>query len=124
MSAPIHGDREGIYRATLDTVTGTLTRPEISAEIGMPEFLALHPNGKRLYAVCRLPNGGGGVAAFAISEDKQSLHLLNTEPTGVGEACHVAVDRTGRCLFTAQYGGGTVAAFPLAPMGRSFRAPH
>ena len=54
MSEPTHGEREGIYRATLDTKTGTLTQPKLAAEIGTPEFLALHPNGKLLYAACRL----------------------------------------------------------------------
>src|SRR5262249_38770586 len=43
MSEPRHGEREGIYRAALDTATGTLTEPALAAEIGTPEFLAIHP---------------------------------------------------------------------------------
>src|SRR5262249_40347940 len=93
------------------------TNPVLAAEIGMPEFLAIHPNGKQLYAACRLPSGDGGVAAFQISNDMRSLRLLNQVPTGGGESCHVAVDRSGRCLFSAQYGGGSVSAFPLARDG-------
>ncbi len=123
MSAPTHGEREGIYRATLDTTTGALTQPNLAAEIGMPEFLALHPNGKRLYAACRLPNGDGGVAAYEISDDTSSLRLLNAVPTGGGQSCHVAVDRSGHCLFSAQYGGGSVSALPLAPDGKILSAP-
>lgn len=122
MSEPVHGEREGVYRATLDLETGALTQPKLAAEIGMPEFLALHPEGKRLYAACRLPNGEGGVAAYEISDDTRSLRFLNAMPTGGGQACHVAVDRTGRCLFSAQYGGGSVTAYPLAPDGRIL--PH
>ena len=30
----------------------------------------------------------------------------------------MATDRTGRCLFTAQYGSGSVAVFPLDADGR------
>jgi 6-phosphogluconolactonase len=118
MSEPKHGEHEGIYRATLDTETGALTQPTLAAEIGTPEFLALHPNGKRLYAACRLPNGEGGVAAFEISGDKQSLRALNAVPTGGGQSCHVAVDRSGHCLFSAQYGGGNISGFPLAADGK------
>lgn len=118
MSAPKNGEREGIYRATLDSDSGKLSRPTLAAEIKDPGFLALGPNGKRLYAVCKLANGDGGVAAFEVSNDKQSLRLLNTEPTGGGDACHVTTDREGRYLFTAQYGAGTVSALPLAPDGR------
>ncbi len=118
MTAPTGGEREGIYRATLDEQTGTLDRPLLAAEIRNPEFLALDPKGKRLYAACHLANGKGGVAAFEISDDKRSLRFLNSELTGGGEACHVATDRSGKCLFSAQYGGGSVSAYPLAPDGR------
>ncbi len=118
MSEPTNGQQEGIYRAVLDNKTGSLTRPTLAAEIGTPEFLALHPNGKQLYAAVRLPNGKSGVAAYEISDDKQSLELLNTMPTGGGGACHLVVDRSGKCLFTAQYGDGTIAAFPLAADGK------
>jgi 6-phosphogluconolactonase len=123
MSAPMHGEREGIYQATLDTKTGTLTQPKLAAEIGSPEFLVLHPNGKQLYAACRLPKGEGGVAAYEISDDTSSLHLLNAVPTGGGQSCHVAVDRTGQCLFSAQYGDGNVTALPLAPDGKIISKP-
>jgi 6-phosphogluconolactonase len=42
---------------------------------------------------------------------------LNTQPTGDGESCHLAVDPTARSLFTAQYGTGSVCAFPLKEDG-------
>jgi 6-phosphogluconolactonase len=118
MSEPQHREREGIYQATLDLKSGALQQPVLAAEIGMPEFLTLHQNGKLLYAACRLKNGEGGVAAYKIADDARTLQLLNTEPTGGGQACHVAVDKKGRCLFSAQYGGGSVTAYPLAPDGR------
>lgn len=123
MSSPTHGEREGIYRATLDTSTGALTQPKLAVEVGMPEFLALHPNGKRLYAACRLPNGDGGVAAYEISDDTSSLRFLNAVPTGGGQSCHVAIDRSGHCLFSAQYGGGNISALPLAPDGKILSQP-
>jgi 6-phosphogluconolactonase len=118
MSEPQHQEREGIYRATFDMKSGALQQPMLAAEIGMPEFLALHPNGKLLYVACRLKNGEGGVAAYEIADDTRTLHLLNTEPTGGGEACHVAVDKNGHCLFSAQYGGGSVTSYPLGPDGK------
>lgn len=118
MTTPTNGQREGIYRATLDEQTGALDRPVLAAAVRNPEFLALDPSGKRLYAACQLANGGGGVAAFEVSDDTRSLRFLNEEPTGGGQACHVATDRSGRCLFSAQYGGGSVSAYPLASDGR------
>ena len=63
MSAPRFGEPEGIYRTTLNTENGELTKPELAAEFGAPQFLAMGPNGKRVYAVCRLPDGESGVGA-------------------------------------------------------------
>jgi 6-phosphogluconolactonase len=117
MAAPRDGETEGIYRTTLDTESGALGTPKLAAEISAPGFLAVSPDGNRMYSLCRLPNGEGGVAAFEVSSDRQSLRLLNTQPTEDGEACHITIDPTARCLFTAQYGTGSVCAFPLAADG-------
>jgi 6-phosphogluconolactonase len=117
MERPALGQREGIYRAELDEASGALTLPKLAAEVGAPEFLAMRPDGKRMYAACRLKDGKPGVAAFEVSDDHSSLKFLNSQPIGDGGACHLATDRTGRCLFTAQYGTGSVAVFPLAADG-------
>ena len=118
-TTPQGGQSKGIYRATFDPATGNLSKPQLAAEIASPGFVALHPNGRRLYSVCSLPNKQGpGVAAFEISENGRSLRLLNMQPIGDGGAAHLVVDRSGRCLFTAQYGGGSVAVFPLDSDGR------
>jgi len=114
---PAIGQPDGIYRAELDDSTGKLSQPKLAAEIDSPEFLAIRPDGKRMYAACRLKNGKPGVAAFEIADDRSSLTFLNSQPIGDGGACHLATDRSGKVLFTAQYGTGSVAVFPLAPDG-------
>jgi len=113
MDAPRHGEVEGIYRATLDAESGTLSTPEPAAAIAQPGFLALNRDRTRLYSICRLTDGNGGVAAFEIGEDEKSLRQLNSQPIGHGEACHLALDATERWLFTAQYGSGSVAVFRI-----------
>jgi 6-phosphogluconolactonase len=110
------GGSRGIYRATLDPESGALTQPALAAEIVSPGFLVVRPDGQRLYSLCALENGEGGVAAFDVA-DGQSLRKLNTQSIGDGGAAHVALDHTGRCLFTAQYGNGSVATFPIASDG-------
>ena len=42
---------KGIYRFTLDPKTGATTAPVLAGEAKNPSFLALHPNGRFLYAV-------------------------------------------------------------------------
>lgn len=108
------GGAKGIYRTDLDTEKGTLTDPVLAAEIGSPGFLTLNSSGTRLYSLCNIDKGS--VAAFTIGED-QSLTLINTQPIGDGGAAHLSLDHEDRILFTAQYGGGSTAAFPILEDG-------
>ncbi|MGB7327961.1 MAG: lactonase family protein [Rubripirellula sp.] len=101
---------EGVYHCTLNTHTGKLTNPTLAAEMKGPGFLAMHPSGKLVYAVGGL-DGKQVVAAYTIEGDK--LSLVNSLEIGDGGAAHVSVDPTGKMLLTAQYGGGSVAAFSL-----------
>jgi 6-phosphogluconolactonase len=107
---------KGIYRATFNPANGKLTSAELAAEIGSPGFLAVHPDGGKLYAVANFP-GGPGAAAYQIGNDG-ALSPLNTAPTGDGGGAHVAVHPSGKFVLTAQYGGGSVALFPLGADGR------
>jgi 6-phosphogluconolactonase len=114
-SAPLS---KGIYHCQLNLEKGTLSDPSLAAEISGPGFLAMHPQGHHLYAVGTL-DGEPSVVAYRIvgQLDQATLVLDNALPIGDGGAAHVAVDRTGTTLLTAQYGGGSVAAFRLAADG-------
>jgi 6-phosphogluconolactonase len=107
---------KGIYRSTFNTENGRLTPAELAAEIGSPGFLALHPDGDKLYAVANFP-GGPGAVGYRTGKDG-SLEMINTSPTGNGGGAHIAVHPSGKFLLTAQYGGGTTALFPLDADGR------
>ncbi|MDF1852142.1 MAG: lactonase family protein [Verrucomicrobiales bacterium] len=105
---------DGIYRTELDTEKGTLSEPTLAAEIGSPGFVTVSPDGKRLYSICNIEKGS--VAAFSIGDDK-SLTLINTQLIGDGGAAHLSLDKEGKLLFTAQYGGGSTAVFPILEDG-------
>ena len=114
-TTPRGGPSKGIYHATLNTDNGKLTRPSVVAEMNSPGFVTLHPNGKVLYATGNL-GGTPSVVAYRIRRTggQVGLALLNSQPVGDGGAAHLATDRTGKVLITAQYGGGSTAIFPLA----------
>lgn len=116
------GESKGIYRARLDLNTGALADLQLAAELVNPSFLALHPKLPRLYAcgeVGQFAGGkGGAVSALAIDEATGRLTLLNQQSSGGAGPCHVAVDREGRNVLVANYGGGSVAALPLDDEGR------
>ena len=109
---------KGIYHCRLDTDSNKLSEPTLVAEMEGPGFLAKHPSLPILYAVGGI-NNVPVVAAFAIkgTKDAPILEPLNSVPIGDGGAAHVSLDKTGKTLFTAQYGGGSTGVFALKPDG-------
>lgn len=105
---------KGIYHCQFDTVAGKLSDATLAAEMDGPGFLARHPHMAVLYAVGGL-NNEQVVAAFKIegTAGQRTLKLINSLPIGDGGAAHVSLDQTGKTLLTAQYGGGSVAAFTV-----------
>jgi len=108
---------KGIYAWRFQPSTGKLTSIGLVGETSNPSFLALHPNRRFLYAVNEdntfQGKPGGSVTAFSIDEKTGQLKLLNQVTTGGPGPCHVSLDKTGKWLFVANYGGGSIAAYPV-----------
>jgi 6-phosphogluconolactonase len=100
-------ESKGIYALHFDSATGHLTAPTLAAETSNPSFLATR--GKYLYAVNE--NQNGSVSAFAIEGAR--LNPINSVPARGSTTAHLAFDHTGKWLFVANYGNGTVAVFPI-----------
>ncbi|MCY4745021.1 lactonase family protein [Pelomonas sp. UHG3] len=114
------GDSQGIYVATLDEASGTLSPPRLAAAVGNPGFLALHPSRPFVYAVSASRAADGAwreeVAAFAMQPDGR-LALINTQPSQGSGPCHLALDASGRVLLLANYNGGNVVSYPVRDDG-------
>ena len=125
---------KGIYLTYLNTRDGSLSGPQLVAEVPNPAFLARHPTLPRLYAIGELGGGAAGspVHAFAIDPESYSLTKLNEQSVPVRGACHLGVfplpakaDSTAVpswAVMVAYYGGGAAASLPLLPDGKL--APH
>jgi 6-phosphogluconolactonase len=117
---------KGIYVSRLDAATGRLSAPVLAAESASPSFLALHPNHKFLYAANEVGEFGGkksgAVSAFVIDAHSGGLTALGQQPSGGDGPCHVDVDKTGRTVLVANYGGGSVESLPIKADG-SLEAP-
>jgi hypothetical protein len=115
------GTSKGIYRFSLDLETGKATAPALAGEAKNPSFLALHPNGRFLYAASEVDDFGGAktgsVIAFAIDKRTGDLTRLNEVASEGGAPCHLVVDKGGKNVLVANYGGGTVAVLPIGPDG-------
>jgi len=114
-----NGQSKGIYSLQFDETSGKLSAPSLAAESDSPSFLATDPTGHYVYAANEHPSGPanapGTVSAFAV--DGSKLKLINIVSSRGGGPCHVAVDRTGHWLFVANYGSGSIAAFPIQANG-------
>ena len=115
------GNSEGIYQFKLNLADGALQPLGLAGATVNPSFLAIHPNGKFLYAVGEVSEfegkKTGGVSAFALDNATGRLKLLNTESSGGAGPCHLTTDSAGKCVLTANYGGGSVAALPIKADG-------
>jgi len=111
----------GIYLSRFDPRNGRLSTAELAAETKNASFLAVHPKQHVLYAVGEVEDFGGretgSVSAYDFDAKSGKLTLLNQQPSGGTDPCHLAVDATGRCLLVANYGSGSIAALPLRPDG-------
>lgn len=116
------GDSQGIYSFRFDARTGKAGDVQLAAEVTNPSFVAIRPDGKFLYAVNEVAasegKSGGAVAAFRIDAASGRLELLNQASTVGAGPCHLVVDKTGRFVLVANYGGGSVACLPIADDGR------
>jgi 6-phosphogluconolactonase len=108
---------KGIYAWRFQPATGKLTPIGLVAETTSPSFLAIHPNRKFLYAVNEISNyegkKAGSVSSFAMDAKTGQLKLLNTVSSKGDGPCHLVVDPSGKWLYVANYGGGSVAEYPV-----------
>ncbi len=114
-TTPRDGMSRGIYRLTLNTESGAVSKAELAAEFSQPGWLCPGPGGRRLYS-SGSRDGEPCVAAFEIRPDK-SLRLMGSVAVGDGGATHLSVHPTAPLLLSAKYGGGSVGVFELSADG-------
>jgi 6-phosphogluconolactonase len=112
---------KGIYAVDFDSDTGKLTRKGLAAETPDPSWVAIHPNGKFVYAA----NEAGKqstITAFAFNPRAEKLTKLNQLPALGEDPCYLSFDKSGKFLFVANYTSGNVTVFPILPDGKL--GPH
>jgi 6-phosphogluconolactonase len=113
--------RDGIYIIRMDTRSGQLRQVGSMDAGASPSFLAIHPNGRVLYAVNEVAkyNGRttGAVSAFAIARDTGALTRRDEESSEGAGPCFVSVDGSGRVVLVANYDAGSVAMLPILANG-------
>ncbi|PKW11558.1 6-phosphogluconolactonase, cycloisomerase 2 family [Streptomyces sp. 1222.5] len=105
------GGGTGVGLASYDPATGRVTGSGTLTGVPDPSYLAVHPDGRTLYAVNERQDGG--VTAVRLADRR----VLGTRSTGGAGPCHLSVHPGGRWLLSANYGSGSVAVHPITPSG-------
>lgn len=114
------GDGEGIYALDFDAATGELKHARLAAKTASPSWTAIHPSKKYLYAVNEVADfegNSGSVSAFAIDAATGMLTATNTVSSQGAGPAYLSIHPAGRFAFVANYGGGSIAVFPILPSG-------
>lgn len=120
------GQSEGIYRCDFDPATGQLSAPALAVATKDPSFLVIHPSKKFVFAVGESgaprekgkPPGAGAVSAFAVDPSTGDLKLINQESSHTSGPCYITVDKAGKNVLIANYGGGGCGVLPVGDDGK------
>ncbi|MFJ3714748.1 lactonase family protein [Streptomyces sp. NPDC090057] len=107
----VEGGGAGVALAEYDPETGRITGTGTLTGVPDPSYLAVHPDGRTLYAVDERQDGA--VTAVRLADHK----VLGARATGGAGPCHLSVHPGGRWLLSADYGSGSVAVHPVGASG-------
>jgi 6-phosphogluconolactonase len=106
-----NGKSKGIYVYRFNESSGVGT--EVSTIMAKnPSYLCLTADGKHLYATDENETGGA-VGAYAFEPASGQLAYLNSQSSQGTCPCYVAVDKTGKWVFVANYCSGNLSALPI-----------
>ena len=112
---------EGIYHLLFDPESGALRIDGVTRGVRNPSFLALHPDGRSLYAVEEVDDmgagKGGGVVSFAVDPARGALRETGRAESGGAHPAHVSVEPSRRRVIVANYSGGTVSTLAIDGAG-------
>jgi len=119
---------QGIYVFRLQAEPSAASQNVTLAPMGLaaasqsPSFLAIDAKRRLLFAVNEVGEFDGkptgAVSAFTIDARKGTLALISQQASMGAGPCHLALDRSGRHVFVANYSSGSVSVLPVAAGGR------
>jgi 6-phosphogluconolactonase len=111
---------KGIYVSRLSD-SGQVTPAELVTVTTNPSFLVVDPSNRYLYAANETDRfrgqETGWVSAYAVDATSGRLKPLYQVASGGRGPAHISIDRTGKTVLVANYGGVSLAAFPVKPDG-------
>jgi 6-phosphogluconolactonase len=109
------GNGEGIYLFQMNPQNGELTLVKLAAKASNPSWLSLSPSKKTLYSVNE--DAPGMVSAYSVNGSNGDLQFLNSVTSGGAGPAHLSVDASGKYVFVANYGDGSIEVLPVSSVG-------
>lgn len=106
---------DGIFVYDFDSQTGDFNFKSKVAGEENPSYLAISLDGKHVYSVNEVRNGG--ISAFIFNSTSGELTFLNRVSSGGNGPCYVAVDDKNKFVFAGNYGSGSLSAISLKEDG-------
>jgi 6-phosphogluconolactonase (cycloisomerase 2 family) len=111
----------GIYLFRVDRASGALLQIQVVDDTRNPSWLAVNPAESHLYAISEIDSyqgaRSGAVVSYAIDPDSLKLRRVGVVASGGSGPAYVSVHPSGKYVFVANYGGGSVAVFPVGADG-------
>ncbi len=119
-SVPLYVGTGGnaIYLTQFDSETGSLTAAREVAQTARPTFICIHRPTRSLYSICEVQRDkGAAIVAWEINPKTGKLSQRSSQDAMGDGPCFVATASNGKYAAIANYGGGSVALFPIAKDG-------
>jgi len=108
---------QGIYVFQFDRGKAALKLLQTVPGLESPSFITLDKTGRFLYSVNRgradVNDKGGSVSAYAVNAKSGHLSGLNTRSSYGDAPCFIALDKTGKHAFIANYNGANLLVLPI-----------
>lgn len=106
---------DGIHIYDFDTRTGNYNYKSKVAGVENPTYLAISRDGKHVYSVNEVRDGG--ISSFVFDSTSGELTFLNRVSSGGDGPCYVEVDDKNKYVFAGNYGSGSLCAISLKEDG-------
>lgn len=116
---------QGIYSARLDDETGALSTPVLAATGSNPAWIVFSPDRKFLYTLH--PSKAQAIGFKVDPAGGKLIPLPIPAAAEVAPPSHLAVDKTGRMLLSANYADGYLGVMAIRPdgtLGEPTLVPH
>jgi len=104
-------DSKGIYVYRFYAERGEVAYLS-EVETKNPTYLTITQDGKYVYTVNENTIGTSSVTAFKLNKTTGKMDQLNTQPS-IGSPAYISVDKAQKNVFIANYGGGSLQAYPV-----------